>query len=128
MSHDGLVRIYSRRGAFVSNISVQTILELYQMREALETYACRLAARARGEADSLEQLGKMIESRGRALLPSVSTSIDKCCASSSTHAKKRAKQLGPTSAAALLHVLDSVSQLSGAFRSLARARALPQFR
>jgi DNA-binding GntR family transcriptional regulator len=41
---DGLIRIIPGRGAFVAELSVRDIVETYQMREALEGYAARLAA------------------------------------------------------------------------------------
>lgn len=44
LAREGLVRQYPGRGAFVSEISVPDIVELYQMREALESHAARLAA------------------------------------------------------------------------------------
>jgi len=44
LAREGLVRQHPGRGAFVSEISIPDLVELYQMREALETHAARLAA------------------------------------------------------------------------------------
>jgi GntR family transcriptional regulator, rspAB operon transcriptional repressor len=46
LSREGLVRLVPGKGAFVTDISVPDVTELFQMRQALETYASRLAARA----------------------------------------------------------------------------------
>lgn len=46
LSREGLIRIVPGRGAFVTDISIPDIIELFQMREALEPYAARLAARS----------------------------------------------------------------------------------
>ncbi len=43
---EGLVTWVPGRGAFVSAVSVPEIVELFQIREALETHAARLAARS----------------------------------------------------------------------------------
>ena len=46
LSREGLVRLVPGRGAFVAEISMRDIFELFQMREALETHAARLASQA----------------------------------------------------------------------------------
>ena len=46
LTRDDLVRISPGRGAFVTEIALQDIVHQFQMREALETYAVRLCARA----------------------------------------------------------------------------------
>ena len=46
LSAEGLVKMIPGRGAFVAAVSIRDIVELFQMREALETYAARLAARS----------------------------------------------------------------------------------
>jgi GntR family transcriptional regulator, rspAB operon transcriptional repressor len=66
LAREGLVRQYPGRGAFVSEISVPDIVELYQMREALESHAARLAAEsvddeARGRLNEL--LGELVGER-----------------------------------------------------------------
>src|SRR5947209_4787828 len=43
LASEGLVVIQSRRGAFVAGLSKQAFLEAYQVREALECLAVRLA-------------------------------------------------------------------------------------
>lgn len=45
LAHEGLVRLTPGRGAQVSEITLQDVVSLFQMREALETYAARLCAR-----------------------------------------------------------------------------------
>lgn len=45
LAQDNLVRISPGRGAVVAEISMSSVAQLFQMREALETYAARLAAR-----------------------------------------------------------------------------------
>lgn len=55
LSREGLVRLVPGRGAFVAEISMRDIVELFQMREALETHAARLAAQA-ADRSSLAQL------------------------------------------------------------------------
>lgn len=46
LTRGDLVRISPGRGAFVTEIGLQDIVHQFQMREALETYAVRLCARA----------------------------------------------------------------------------------
>lgn len=46
LAREGLVRLVPGRGAFISEISIPDVIELFQMREALEPYAVRLAARS----------------------------------------------------------------------------------
>lgn len=45
LDREGLVRITAGRGAVVSEIAVQDVVHLFQMREAVEPYAARLCAR-----------------------------------------------------------------------------------
>lgn len=51
LSRDGLVRLVPRKGAFVTDIAVPDIVELFQMRDALESFASRLAARSDHRAE-----------------------------------------------------------------------------
>lgn len=44
LSQEGLVRLIPRKGAFVSDVSIPDMVELLQMRQALESLASRLAA------------------------------------------------------------------------------------
>ncbi|MFE1168113.1 GntR family transcriptional regulator [Nocardiopsis sp. NPDC058789] len=46
LTRDGLVRISPGRGAFVTEIALRDVVHHFQMREALETHAVRLCARA----------------------------------------------------------------------------------
>lgn len=64
---EGLVTWVPGRGAFVSALSVSEIVELFQLREALETHAAKLAARAPNHA-SLGALLDRLESSREALV------------------------------------------------------------
>jgi DNA-binding GntR family transcriptional regulator len=65
LAREGLVRMKPGRGAVVSELSMTSIAKLFQMREALETYVARLAAR-RGDAGIFERLcGEFEEARQR---------------------------------------------------------------
>jgi DNA-binding GntR family transcriptional regulator len=55
LARDNLVRISPGRGAVVAEISMDSVAQLFQMREALETYAARLAAR-HGDQETFEAL------------------------------------------------------------------------
>lgn len=44
LAREGLVRLVPGRGAFVAEISIPDVVELFQIREALEPFAARLAA------------------------------------------------------------------------------------
>lgn len=46
LSHEGLAQVQPGRGAFVAEISLRDIVELFEMREVLEVGAVRLAARS----------------------------------------------------------------------------------
>lgn len=60
LAAEGLVTIRPRRGAVVSALSAREFLEAYQVREALETLAMRLAV-PRFSADELERLQELID-------------------------------------------------------------------
>jgi DNA-binding GntR family transcriptional regulator len=60
LAREGLVRLTPGRGAVVSDLSMTSIAQLFQMREALETYAARLAAR-RGDAAVFQALAADLE-------------------------------------------------------------------
>ncbi|MET7640003.1 GntR family transcriptional regulator [Streptomyces sp. NPDC005438] len=57
LAADNLVKVVPGRGAFVTDISLQDVRNLFQLREALDTYAVRLCARSsrRGEFAALER-------------------------------------------------------------------------
>lgn len=55
LERDGLVAITPQRGAVVTDVSISSVSQLFQMRDALETYAARLAAR-QGELDVFDEL------------------------------------------------------------------------
>ena len=59
LSREGLVRLVPGRGAFVAEISMRDIIELFQMREALETHAARLAAQAPDRSEVLGLADRM---------------------------------------------------------------------
>src|SRR5215218_7099701 len=44
LANEGLVRIAPQKGAFVANLNATEVAELYEVREALEIMAVRLAA------------------------------------------------------------------------------------
>jgi DNA-binding GntR family transcriptional regulator len=58
LAAEGLVTVRPRRGAVVRSLSEEEFLELYQVREALETMAVKLAT-PRLEADDLRQLAEL---------------------------------------------------------------------
>ena len=51
LSAGGLVRILPQRGVVVSELSLQDVIEVYQLREQLECFATRLAAARVGDED-----------------------------------------------------------------------------
>jgi DNA-binding GntR family transcriptional regulator len=59
LNAEGLVVIKPNRGAFVTSLTAADILELFEMRAALEGLACRVAARLR-TGDDLERLDKLL--------------------------------------------------------------------
>jgi DNA-binding GntR family transcriptional regulator len=61
LANEKLVTIVPGRGAFVATVSLTDALELYQLREALEPLACRLAAGHPDEARLTEILAAMRE-------------------------------------------------------------------
>lgn len=58
LAADGLVQRIVNRGAFVAQIGAQDLLELYEVREGLETMAARLAAE-RATATQIRQLQEL---------------------------------------------------------------------
>ena len=61
LAREGLVRQYPGRGAFVSEISLPDLIELYQMREALETHATRLAAHTIREGHPTDAIAGLLD-------------------------------------------------------------------
>ncbi len=59
LASDGLVTIISHRGAFVRAFDTEELVELYELRTALETHAVRLAAR-RVDTEDLVDLDEML--------------------------------------------------------------------
>src|SRR3989441_8289665 len=64
LAAEGLVTVRPRRGALVRSLSKDEFLELYQVREALEMMAVRLAV-PKLQASDLGQLGERIGSMRR---------------------------------------------------------------
>ncbi len=60
LAAEGLVTVRPRRGAVVRSLSKEEFLELYQVREALELMAVKLAVPRLGP-DDVEALGRLIE-------------------------------------------------------------------
>jgi len=54
LEHEGIVRSAPNRGAFVAELSLQDIMEIYQIREQLEGVAARIAAQSMPAADVQE--------------------------------------------------------------------------
>ncbi|HET7205095.1 MAG TPA: GntR family transcriptional regulator [Terriglobales bacterium] len=60
LEHEGMIRTVPGRGAFVAELTPHDIMEIYEVREQLESYAARMAAE-RMEAEDIAKLGKIIE-------------------------------------------------------------------
>jgi DNA-binding GntR family transcriptional regulator len=69
LDRDRLVRVVPKKGAFVRTLSHTEIRELYQLREALEALAVRLATPRleRTELEEFERRFRELRSRGRRL-------------------------------------------------------------
>lgn len=61
LEHEGLVRVYPRRGAEVNSVSTAEVSHLYETRLVLECYAIRRAAERRPSAADLAGARKMLE-------------------------------------------------------------------
>jgi DNA-binding GntR family transcriptional regulator len=59
LGHEGLVRSIPTRGGFVAELSIQDIMEIYQIREQLESLAARVAAETLPTADIEELEGEL---------------------------------------------------------------------
>ncbi len=60
LASEGLVRVATQKGAFVANLDATEVAELYEVREALETMAVRLAAE-RAEIPRIMDLRELLE-------------------------------------------------------------------
>jgi DNA-binding GntR family transcriptional regulator len=67
LAADGLVDLVPNRGAIVRRLAVHEIAHIYQVREALEGYAARVAAARIGEGDNRERLLAVLEQGRRHL-------------------------------------------------------------
>ncbi len=65
LAAEGLVEIAPWRGVTVRQLSDKDVVETYQCREALEGFACRLAAK-RMDAEGIRQLRRLLEASARA--------------------------------------------------------------
>ena len=64
LAAEGLVTVRPRRGAVVSELGAKEFLEAYQVREALEALAIRLAV-PRLDAEHVDELGRLVDEQGR---------------------------------------------------------------
>ena len=64
LEHEGLVRFVPNRGAFVADVSIRDIVEIYELREQLESFAAGVAASEMPLAD-IEVLRRKLENAER---------------------------------------------------------------
>lgn len=57
LADDGLVKIVARRGAYVANISIKDMLDVFEVREDMEGFAAELAAQRINEEEKKELRG-----------------------------------------------------------------------
>jgi len=60
LNHEGLVEIIPKKGAFVANLDIAIIREIYQLREVLEGLAARLAA-PRIDTEELSRIERTLD-------------------------------------------------------------------
>jgi DNA-binding GntR family transcriptional regulator len=60
LEHEGMVRTVPGRGTFVAELTPHDIMEIYEVREQLESYAARVAAQ-RMDGEDLRKLENIIE-------------------------------------------------------------------
>lgn len=51
LAQDGLIEVFPKRGTFVARLSARDVRESFELREAVETFAARLAAERRSDDD-----------------------------------------------------------------------------
>ena len=63
LADDGLVKVEPRRGAYVANISIKDMLDVFEVREDMEGFVAKLAAQriTDEEKDSLREIAKEYE-------------------------------------------------------------------
>ncbi|MGH3751067.1 MAG: GntR family transcriptional regulator, partial [Micromonosporaceae bacterium] len=66
IAYEGLAQVEPRRGAVVSDIQAQDLVEIYSLREVLEGLACRLACQRLGQAD-VDQLKAILDEHAQAI-------------------------------------------------------------
>jgi DNA-binding GntR family transcriptional regulator len=64
LAAEGLIQVVPQRGSFVSQLRIDDILEIYQIRTPLECMAARIAAEALDES-ALATLGRMVEAEAQ---------------------------------------------------------------
>lgn len=71
LERDGLIEFRGNRGAFVTKLGATEVIELFQLREALEPLAAMLAANHRPTREAEELLTQLVQaSRDESLVPS----------------------------------------------------------
>jgi DNA-binding GntR family transcriptional regulator len=73
LANDGLIELVPHKGAIVANFDAWEVRQLYEVREALEVMAARLAAE-RASVQQLEKLQKLLETTTTVIEGSESTS------------------------------------------------------
>ena len=66
LADDGLVKVEPRRGAYVANISIKDMLDVFEVREDLESLAAFLAAKRMTE-EQVEELAKITDGYSTAI-------------------------------------------------------------
>jgi DNA-binding GntR family transcriptional regulator len=75
LANEGLIKLHLQRGAFVREFDMREVRELYEVREAVEVKAVRLAAERAGEED-LAELREFLDSVEGALEEHDASSTD----------------------------------------------------
>jgi DNA-binding GntR family transcriptional regulator len=89
LEHEGFVSISPRKGAAVVEMTIEDVLDCYEIREALEVVAHRLAARRRTAQDVvqmrryLRQGDELVRSEKWAELATVNTAFHSCVSAAS---------------------------------------------
>lgn len=73
LSREGLVRIIPGRGAFVTEIAVKDIVEVYQLRQSVEGLAAMLAASSSDRLDDLRELLKELDEAPQSIRDAVAS-------------------------------------------------------
>lgn len=76
LEHDGLVKIYPRRGAEVISFSARDVAELYEVRLLLECHAIREGVMRQPSVGDLARVEALVEAQGRGLDDAASSNLD----------------------------------------------------